>query len=225
MPVNVGRHFKFVPLALRDRWPYERKLPVAYWRGVSTGKCWGLDSDTAAQRPECARRNLVMRWSLDNSTKVDIGLVGLVQVPPSLEIRLKRLLKEYAQIDSILKYKYIVSVEGNDVATNLKWALASNSVVLMPRPTRESFILESQLEPWVHYVPLHHNMEDLEAKVGYCERNKVHCQRISKAATQYMHPFATRKKLFRLGAEVYEQHFRKLASWQSNVHQESFLSL
>ena len=33
--------------------------------------------------------------------------------------------------------RYALSLEGNDVATNLKWLLASNSVVVMPSPTME----------------------------------------------------------------------------------------
>lgn len=212
VPVNVGRHFKWVRHALFDRWTYDSKLPVALWRGVSTSGCWNMHSDSIANRAECARRNLATRWSLHNSSKVDIGITKLVQVSPDSEMKLKILLKKSMTVRSMLKYRYLVSVEGNDVATNLKWALASNSVVFMPEPTRESFILESNLQPWVHYVPLRHDTEDLERKVDYCEENKLHCRQISKAATEYMKYFATRRRLFSLGAQVYERHFEKLAN-------------
>ena len=211
VPVNVGRHFKWVPRALRDPWSYDRKLSVALWRGVSTSECWELDSKLIVNRPECARRNLAVRWSLDNSTNIDVGITDMVQLPPDAEINFRALVKSSMHIKQMLKYKYIISVEGNDVATNLKWALASNSVVLMPPPTRESFILEGLLQPWVHYVPLQHNMEDLIAKIDYCERNVSHCRQISKASTQYMQAFSSRGKLFHLGARVYEKHFEKLA--------------
>ena len=210
LPVNVGRHFKWVAYAFRDPLPYDGKLPVALWRGVSTNDCWNLHPNVGKHLPECARRNLVTRWALDNSTKVDVGITEVVQVTPELGIRLKSLLKEPMKVKAMLKYKYLISGEGNDVATNLKWALASNSVVFMPPPTRESFILESKLKPWVHYVPLEHTMEDLEAKVSLCEMNRSRCRRISEAATLYMRAFSTRRKLFRLGAQVYEQHFRQL---------------
>ena len=40
-----------------------------------------------------------------------------------------------------LKYKYILMLEGNDVATGLKWQLISNSVVFMARPTCVSFAM------------------------------------------------------------------------------------
>lgn len=211
LPVNVGRHFQWVQYALRDRRAYDSKLPVAVWRGVSTSECWSSRSEAAAQRPACARRNLAIRWTWANSTKVDVGLSNVVQVSNHSAVELRTLLKEPMKVKKMLRYKYLISVEGNDVATNLKWALASTSVVFMPRPTRESFILESRLEPWVHYVPLDYNMHDLEAKVDYCENNNAHCRQISQTATEYMQAFTTRKKLFHLGAKVYAQHFKKLA--------------
>lgn len=37
-----------------------------------------------------------------------------------------------------LRYKFILSLEGNDVATNLKWIMSSNSVAVMPRPKYET---------------------------------------------------------------------------------------
>ncbi len=33
-----------------------------------------------------------------------------------------------------LQYKFILSIEGNDVATNLKWIMSSNSLCMMCKP-------------------------------------------------------------------------------------------
>ena len=212
LPVNVGRHFKWVPRALNDPWAYQSKLPIALWRGVSTGECWDLDSAFAVHDAGCARRNLVLKWSLSESPYVDVGLTALVQTGLSIAVSLRPFLKKPKRVQEMLKYKYLISVEGNDVATNLKWALASNSVVLMPPPTRESFILEGNLLPWVHYVPLKASLEDLAEKVLYCEQNITHCKDIATASTQYMRMFATRKNLFYLGARAFEAHFEKIFS-------------
>lgn len=46
----------------------------------------------------------------------------------------ERFLKPSLSIRQQLGYRYLVSVEGNDVASGLKWMLASNSTVLMPPP-------------------------------------------------------------------------------------------
>ena len=38
-------------------------------------------------------------------------------------------------IDYHLKHKFILCIEGNDVASNLKWVMSSNSVAVMPKPS------------------------------------------------------------------------------------------
>jgi len=46
-----------------------------------------------------------------------------------------------------VKYKYILSIEGNDVASGLKWQLYSNSVVFMRKPKIVSWAMEDKLIP------------------------------------------------------------------------------
>ena len=42
----------------------------------------------------------------------------------------------------LLKHKYLLSMEGNDIASGLKWMLLSNSVVFMAKPEHESWAME-----------------------------------------------------------------------------------
>lgn len=70
-------------------------------------------------------------------------------------------------ITAQLKYKFILSLEGNDVASNLKWILASNSLCFMPRPRCETWFMEGRLVPGVHYVPLRDDFSDLPAQMDY----------------------------------------------------------
>jgi hypothetical protein len=53
-----------------------------------------------------------------------------------------------------LRYKYLLVLEGHDVADDLVWKLYSNSVVFMPPPTYVSWAMETMLEPWKHYIPV-----------------------------------------------------------------------
>jgi Glycosyl transferase family 90 len=64
------------------------------------------------------------------------------------------LVSERTSYSEMLQYKVIVILEGNDISSGLKWALYSNSVVLMPKPTFTSWAMEERLVPYVHYVPL-----------------------------------------------------------------------
>ena len=46
-----------------------------------------------------------------------------------------------------LNYKFILAIEGYDVATNLKWIMSSNSLAVMPRPTYATWFMEGTLIP------------------------------------------------------------------------------
>ncbi|MDE4959522.1 glycosyl transferase family 90, partial [Francisella tularensis subsp. holarctica] len=58
----------------------------------------------------------------------------------------------FLSIQDQIKYKYIVSIEGYDVATNLKWIMNSNSLCFMNKPKYETWFMEGTLIPNHHYV-------------------------------------------------------------------------
>ena len=70
--------------------------------------------------------------------------------------------------EQLLAYKGLIILEGNDVSSGLKWAMLSQSVVLMPfPPTFCSYAMEELLEPWVHYIPLDRNLRNVEERVQW----------------------------------------------------------
>ena len=214
LPLNTPRHFKNIGPALKDPVSFHRKLPIAIWRGSSSSSCWehfpNISADHTPRSEECARRNLVSRWSRSTHTAVDVGLTRLVQQATHFAEVYEPMVKEEIPWRDMLKYRYIVSVEGNDVASNLKWALASKSVVLMPIPSRESFALESKLKPWVHYVPLSYDTSDLIEKLSYCEMNSGVCEQISIRATYWVRSLVDMDQVYELGARVLKEHLDRI---------------
>ena len=81
--------------------------------------------------------------------------------------------------------RYLISVEGNDVATGLKWMLYSNSVVFMPPPTKETRFREGSLVPWLHYVPLAEDFTDLIEKIQFCDNYVFICQKVAEMSTEF----------------------------------------
>jgi nucleoside-diphosphate-sugar epimerase len=79
-----------------------------------------------------------------------------------------------------LQSKFIISIEGNDVATNLKWILYSNSVVIMPKPTICSWIMEDKLISGTHYIEIKSDYSDLEEKYKWCLNNLEECKKINE---------------------------------------------
>ena len=91
--------------------------------------------------------------------------------------------KQYSQRE-MLQYKYLLSVEGNDVASNLKWALASHSVVVMPHPTKETWLMVGLLVPYTHYVPI--SVDTLESVYEWLVRNDDACAQIVRNANRWV---------------------------------------
>ena len=107
-----------------------------------------------------------------------------------------------------LKSKFIISLEGGDVGTGLKWMLYSNSTVIMPKPTMEGWFMEGLLEPWVHYVPLKNDFSDLEEKYEWCLNNLDKCEEIANNGKKYMEQFLdedTEKKIENLIIQKYNE--------------------
>jgi len=66
-----------------------------------------------------------------------------------------------------LRYKFVLSIEGNDVATNLKWVMSSNSLPVMPDPVYETWFMEGTLKPDYHYVRIRKDFSDLHERMAY----------------------------------------------------------
>ncbi len=62
------------------------------------------------------------------------------------------LLRDIMTIEEHLDYKFVLCIEGNDVATNQKWVMSSNSLAVMPKPKYETWFMEGMLIPDYHYV-------------------------------------------------------------------------
>jgi len=208
------RHFgSYLGEVTKEMVAWKDKIPKAIWRGDMTGfhkaQRRGA-SATAKAEPEHAcpvipRCNFVQRYVNSNDT-IDAGFV--LGGPPQSEllelyynwIRESGMAKDRMAVEELLKYKILVSLEGNDVSSGLKWMLLSNSVLLMPPPTRTSWAMEELLEPFVHYVPMAEDGSDAEEKIQWILDNDMEAQRIAERATLFMedmlyHPDAEKDEL------------------------------
>jgi hypothetical protein len=97
-------------------------------------------------------------------------------------------------IDEQLEYKFILCIEGNDVATNLKWVMSSNSLAVMPRPQYETWFMEGRLIPNYHYVEIKTDYSDLEDRLTYYTHHIDEALQIIENAHQYMAQFRDKKR-------------------------------
>ena len=153
--------------------PFSKKINKAIWRGASTGFVENSGS----------RFELVEKYF--NNNLIDVGFSRIVQDKDEYS----NYLKNNMSIKDQLKYRFIISVEGNDVASGLKWQLYSNSIILMSEPTIESWLMEFKLKPFYHYVPIKKDFSDIISKIRWCNNNVEKCIEIIINSTNYITQF------------------------------------
>ncbi|WP_274585794.1 glycosyl transferase family 90 [Neisseria leonii] len=97
--------------------------------------------------------------------------------------------KNYLTISEQLQYRYILSIEGNDVATNLKWIMASRSVAVMTEPRFETWLMEGRLKPDIHYIHVQDDYADLAEKLAFYRARPAAAEKIADRANAWMQPF------------------------------------
>lgn len=182
MKLNKVRHFVFVD----DKQNFEDKISKAVWRG----KCH-----------KEYRKNFVQKFF--NHSMCNIG-----QVNTKVDID-KPWQKKRLSLKEQLRYKYLISIEGNDVASNLKWAMSANSLVLMAKPKFETWFMEAMLKENYHYVLLKDDYSDLEEKMIYYNENVTEAKAIISNAHNYVQQFKNQDYEDIISYKVLEKFFKK----------------
>lgn len=115
--------------------------------------------------------------------------------------------KDKLSIKEQLKYKFILAIEGNDVASNLKWAMSSNSLVFMTKPKYETWFMEGTLLPNYHYVLLEDDYSDLEEKINFYSKNSAEALKIIENAHDYIKQFKNTKREKIISLLVIKKYF------------------
>jgi len=181
MKLNKVRHFIFV----NDQQKYEDKIDKVVWRG----KCYRK------------HRKLFVQNFYDSSL-CNIGQVntkGEINVPWQ---------KEKLSLHEQLNYKFLIAIEGNDVASNLKWAMSSNSLVMMAKPKYETWFMEGTLRANIDYVLLKDDYSDLEEKIKYFLEHTEKAKTIISKSNEYVKQFKNTEYEDIISYKVLEKFFK-----------------
>lgn len=179
------RHFIFV----NDKKPFTGKKDMLVGRGAVT-------------QPHRKRfQELYFNHPLCNIGQVNMDNEG------------NKYLVEKMTIDEQLEYKFILSLEGNDVATNLKWVMSSNSLAVMPRPKYETWFMEGTLVPNDHYVLIKDDFSDLEERLTYYIEHPEEAIEIARNANEYVNQFRNKKREDVISLLVLDKYFRETGQY------------
>lgn len=177
------RHFMF----FNDPIPFEKKLNKAIFRGAVQGK-------------------VTRRILMDNyfgHPKLDMFDTHGSSVYP-MEMRQKGQTSIYDH----LKFKYIFSMEGNDVASNLKWVMHSNSLAVSPTLNYETWFMEGRLVPGEHFIGIQPDCSDLIEKLDYYDEHPAEARDIVENAHAYCEQFKNKQLEEIISIMVVDKYFR-----------------
>lgn len=117
--------------------------------------------------------------------------------------------------------KIHIKHRGKDVATNLKWIMASNSLCFMPRPEFETWFMEGILKPGIHYVEIRQDYSDLEEKLNYYIKHTDEALKIIRNANSHVARFFDPDLEDLIMLRVLSQYFELSGQFQEKT--ESFL--
>jgi hypothetical protein len=180
------RHFGNLESIYREDVPWELKSDMAVFRGQLTGSRndgFNKHLEPAVNCMKLRRCRLV--YTHANSTLIHARLTSTRNRLPD-SINGVQLVAPAVTVRRLLSFKGVIMLEGNDVASGLKWALLSQSVVLMPTPKHTSWAMEELLQPWVHYIPVNDNATDVEEKMQWVVDNDETARHIAMRGSLWM---------------------------------------
>jgi len=157
-------------------YPWEKKKKMAVWRGRETG--WRqLYDDRVLPREKMV--------TLGRSHS-DIMDFEAIPEDPGIGTENGQLEKDEMEEEDWQLYRAVVDIDGFASSSNLSKLLCMNSVVLKVEPKWDNY-WEKEIEPWVHYIPVKHDLEDLPTQVQWIvdDSNREQVQEIIKNANKW----------------------------------------
>lgn len=176
------RNFRFVD----DPTPFREKRDKLIWRGAVYQK----------------HRIQLMEQFFNKSPHIDIGQHN------KSGNRNPQWQMPFMTIAEQLQNKFIFSIEGNDVATNTKWGLSSNSLLFMKKPKYETWLMEGRLIPGKHYVELNDDYSDMEEKIEYYIDHPDDAEEIIHNGNLWTDQFTDQHAEVWLGLKILDRYFK-----------------
>lgn len=145
--------------------PWESKLPIAFWRGGTSGRPF-------------IRKNLVEMCMTNPNTDVKfVGHYGNRDIPDIY-------FTPEVGIDTFVKHKYIFIVDGAVISSSHQWVFGSGSVPILITHPLNNFWFKKYLKPFHNYVPLSYSLQELNVTLEWLRNNDEKAREIARNAKQ-----------------------------------------
>jgi hypothetical protein len=160
---------------LRDTQDFDEKINKIIFRGALSN---------------ISRFEIICKWQ--GKEWADLGLtlipekIKQKQLCRNKEADILLCMRDIMPKQQVLKYKYVLCLEGANISTGFGWALASNCVPIHPYPFHYEVWYFNGLQPWVHFIPLLEDGRDLEDVFEWCENHPDKCREIAQNGRTHM---------------------------------------
>jgi hypothetical protein len=173
---------------------WKDKIEKAVFRGSSTGA--GVSNGKDNIPGKINQRLAALRISSENPSLLDVGITKWNLRPRKLEnVKFLQTIspqgenKNYKPANKLSlqeqsKFKYILNLEGNVCAYRLSYELSSGSVILIAK-SEWNMWFQKFLKPYIHFVPVREDLEDLIEKIQWCISHDKECKKIVKNANLF----------------------------------------
>lgn len=167
------------------------KINKAVFRGSATG-C-GIDEDNvrikatllSKKYPEYLDAGIT---SFNRKLKKNINKpLGIIST------KLEK--SNFMTLDEKIKYKYILNLDGHVSAFRLGHEFSLGSVLLLPK-SKYYLWFSYLLKPYVHYVPIDENLDNLIQQIKWCIDNDDKCKEISLNGVNFYNKYLKKDGLY-----------------------------
>ncbi|MCX5924821.1 MAG: glycosyl transferase family 90 [Candidatus Dependentiae bacterium] len=162
-------------------YPWAHKIKKAFWRGGANHQDFS-SLDTFKKSP---------RFNLVATSKAHPFLIDALftSVDGSAEVKhwleKNNFLGDYLSIKDHLQYAYQIQIDGFTAAwARMYWQLFCNAIMLKQESNNIQWYYEP-LQPYVHYIPLAHDVADIEEKITWADTHNQEVQQIIKNANTF----------------------------------------
>ena len=162
--------------------PWHERLPLAFWRGATTGsKDIDLNSLGLNRRYQLARLSRAWPHRLDARINQTVQCRD-AKAREQVEHRLQQegLLSATVNPWHAALHAWQIDIDGNVNSWGLLWKLLSGSCILRVESPRRQWY-HPRLQPWVHLVPVNADLSDLGEKLTWCSNHRSECAAIAAA--------------------------------------------
>lgn len=175
----------------RQQYPWEQKQEEIFWRGGTSGGSRGAYNITNI--------NKLPRLSLVIMSKLYPHIIDArfaYFTPSAFEGDDKSLLEimkilfgiENTKVDETahLKYKYLISIDGNTCAwVRVPWIMYSNSILVKQETSKIEWFYPA-IKPYIHYVPVNERLTNIFDQYAWLKEHDSELQKISQTAHNFI---------------------------------------